>query len=89
MADLCRISAHYLRRNERHGGCYSSSEHDSGRGDGLRFFLPFNSAPNLIFYATDRFTVAQELKGAIPLAILIVIGLIFSVLVWFPIIGIL
>ena len=53
------------------------------------FFLPFNSAPNLIFYATDRFTVAQELKGAIPLAILIVVGLIFSVLVWFPIIGIL
>ncbi len=53
------------------------------------FFLPFNSAPNLIFYATGRFTVAQELKGAIPIAILIVIGLIFSVLVWFPIIGIL
>ena len=53
------------------------------------FFLPFNSAPNLIFYSTDRFTTAQELKGAIPLAILIVIGLIFSVLVWFPIIGIL
>ena len=53
------------------------------------FFLPFNSAPNLIFYSTGRFTVAQELKGAIPLAILIVIGLIFSVLVWFPIIGIL
>ena len=53
------------------------------------FFLPFNSAPNLIFYSTDRLTTAQELKGAIPLAILIVIGLIFSVLVWFPIIDIL
>lgn len=53
------------------------------------FFLPFNSAPNLIFYSTGRFTVAQELKGAFPIAILIVIGLIFSVLVWFPVIGIL
>lgn len=53
------------------------------------FFLPFNSAPNLIFYATGRFTVAQELKGAIPLALLIVLGLIFCVLVWFPVIGIL
>lgn len=53
------------------------------------FFMPFNSAPNLIFYATGRFTVAQQLKGAIPLAALIVVGLIFSVVVWFPIIGIL
>ena len=53
------------------------------------FFLPFNSAPNLIFYATDRYNTSQQLKAAIPLAILIVVGLIFSVLVWFPIIGIL
>lgn len=53
------------------------------------FFLPFNSAPNLIFYSTDRFSTAQELKGAIPIALLIIIGLIFSVKVWFPVIGIL
>jgi anion transporter len=53
------------------------------------YFLPFNSAPNLIFYSTDRFTTAQELKGAIPLAILTVLGLTFCVEVWFPIIGIL
>lgn len=53
------------------------------------FFLPFNSAPNLIFYSTDRFSTAQELKGAIPIALLIIIGLIFSVMVWFPVIGIL
>lgn len=53
------------------------------------FFLPFNSAPNLIFFSTGRFTTAQELKGAIPIALLIIIGLIFSVLVWFPAIGIL
>ena len=53
------------------------------------FFLPFNSAPNLIFYSTGRFSKAQELKGAIPIALLIIIGLIFSVKVWFPVIGIL
>lgn len=53
------------------------------------FFLPFNSAPNLIFYSTNRFSTAQELKGAIPIALLIIIGLIFSVKVWFPVIGIL
>lgn len=53
------------------------------------FFLPFNSAPNLIFFSTGRFTSSQELKGAIPIALLIIIGLIFCVMVWFPIIGIL
>lgn len=53
------------------------------------FFLPFNSAPNLIFFSMDRFTTGQQLKGAIPIAILIILGLIFSVMVWFPVIGIL
>lgn len=52
-------------------------------------FLPFNSAPNLIFFSTDRFTTGQELKGAIPIAVMVIIGLIFSVQVWFPVIGIL
>ena len=50
------------------------------------FFLPFNSAPNLIFYSTDRFTTAQELKGANPHAILIVVRLINSLLVLYPLI---
>ncbi len=53
------------------------------------FFLPFNSAPNLIFYGADRFSVPQQLKGAFPIAALIILGLIFSVKIWFPIIGIL
>ena len=48
-----------------------------------------NVRQNLIFYSTGRFSTAQELKGAIPIALLIIIGLIFSVKVWFPVIGIL
>ncbi len=53
------------------------------------FFLPFNSAPNLIYFSMDRFTTSQQLKGAIPIALLIILGLVFSVFVWFPVIGIL
>lgn len=33
-------------------------------------FLPFNSAPNLIYASTDRFSTAQQLKGAIVIAVL-------------------
>ena len=54
------------------------------------FFLPFNSAPNLIFYSTNRFSTAQELKGAIAdRTAHHYRALIFSVKVWFPVIGIL
>lgn len=52
-------------------------------------FLPFNSAPNLIYGSTDRFSTSQQLKGAIPIAILVIIGMIFLVNVWLPVIGIL
>jgi di/tricarboxylate transporter len=53
------------------------------------FFMPFNSAPNLVFFSTERFTVLHELKGAIPIAILIVLGFIFALTVWWPMVGIL
>lgn len=52
-------------------------------------FLPFNSAPNLIYASTDRFSTAQQLKGACIIAVLVIIGMVFLVNVWFPIIGIL
>ena len=52
-------------------------------------FLPFNSAPNLIYASTDRFSTAQQLKGAIVIAVLVIIGFVFLVNVWFPVIGIL
>lgn len=52
------------------------------------FFMPYNSAPNLIFYGTGRFTINHQLKGAVPIAILIVIGFIFSLTVWWPLVGI-
>ena len=51
------------------------------------FFLPFNSAPNLIFYSSGRYDVKQHLQGAIPLAILIVFSLLFALFVWWPMIG--
>ena len=53
------------------------------------FFMPFNSAPNLIFYSTNRYTVQQQIKGAIPLAILAVIMLLLALTVWWPLVGIL
>ena len=52
-------------------------------------FLPFNSAPNLIYASTDRFSTVQQLKGAIPIAILVILGMVFLVNVWLPVIGIL
>lgn len=52
-------------------------------------FLPFNSAPNLIYASTDRFSTSQQLKGAAILAVLTIIGFVFLVKVWFPVIGIL
>ena len=51
--------------------------------------LPTNSAPNLIYASTDRFSTAQQLKGAIVIAVLVIIGFVFLVNVWFPVIGIL
>lgn len=53
------------------------------------FFMPFNSAPNLIFYSTNRYTVQQQIKGAIPLALMAVAALFFALHVWWPIVGIL
>lgn len=52
-------------------------------------FLPFNSAPNLIYASTDRFSTAQQLKGAIIIALMVIIGMVFLVNIWFPVIGIL
>ncbi len=52
------------------------------------FFMPFNSAPNLIFYATGRYDVKQQLLGAIPLALLICAALLGGLLLWWPFIGI-
>jgi len=54
---------------------------------GGAFFLPFNSAPNMIFYSYGRYTVKDHIMGAIPLAILIVLALLFALFVWWPIIG--
>lgn len=51
------------------------------------FFMPFNSAPNLIFYATGRYDVKQQLFGAIPLAFLICAALLGGLLFWWPFIG--
>lgn len=51
------------------------------------FFLPFNSAPNLIFYGSGRYDVADQIKGAIPLALIIALELIFALYVWWPLIG--
>jgi di/tricarboxylate transporter len=50
--------------------------------------MPFNSAPNLIFYATGRYDVKQQLIGAIPLAFLICLALLLGLLLWWPFIGI-
>lgn len=52
-------------------------------------FLPFNSAPNLIYASTGRFSTAQQLKGASIIAVLVIIGFVFLVNIWFPVIGIL
>lgn len=54
---------------------------------GGAFFMPFNSAPNLIFYATGRYQVKQQLLGAIPLALLICVALLGALVFWWPVIG--
>jgi DASS family divalent anion:Na+ symporter len=53
------------------------------------FFMPFNSAPNLIFFGTGRYDTRQQFIGAIPLAVLIAAALVFALLVWWPAIGML
>lgn len=52
-------------------------------------FLPFNSAPNMIFIATGRYTVGHQLKTAIVLNIMNCIVWLIAILVWFPLIGLL
>ncbi len=54
---------------------------------GGAFFMPFNSAPNLIFYGTGRYQVKDQLKGAIPLATLMCFCLLGALIFWWPIIG--
>lgn len=54
---------------------------------GGAFFMPFNSAPNLIFYATGRYQVKHQIMGAIPLAFLIACALSCAFLFWWPVIG--
>ena len=51
------------------------------------FFMPFNSAPNLVFFATGRYDVKQQLYGAFPLAFLICVALMGGLLFWWPLIG--
>jgi divalent anion:Na+ symporter, DASS family len=51
------------------------------------FFLPFNSAPNLLFYSSGRYEISDHLKGALPLAILLVLCLMLGLFVWWPLIG--
>ncbi len=55
---------------------------------GAAFFMPFNSAPNLIFFSTGRYTVKQQFVGAVPLATLVCLALIFALFVWWPFLGI-
>ncbi len=50
------------------------------------FFLPFNSAPNLIFYGSGRYEVKEQLRGAIPLAVLALFSLALALYVWWPLI---
>jgi DASS family divalent anion:Na+ symporter len=52
------------------------------------FFMPFNSAPNLLFYGTGRYTGQQQLKGAFPLAIMACLVLIAALKLWWPLVGI-
>lgn len=54
---------------------------------GGAFFMPFNSAPNLIFFATGRYEVRQQFLGAIPLALLICVALLGALFLWWPTIG--
>ncbi|MDR2503577.1 MAG: anion permease [Deltaproteobacteria bacterium] len=54
---------------------------------GGAFFMPFNSAPNLIFYGTGRYDVRHQFIGAVPLALLICIALVLALFLWWPMIG--
>lgn len=54
---------------------------------GGAFFMPFNSAPNLIFYGTGRYDVRQQFIGAIPLALMICAALVGALFLWWPVIG--
>jgi len=51
------------------------------------FFLPFNSAPNLLFYGSGRYDTYDHLKGAVPLAFVCIACLLFGLFVWWPLIG--
>ena len=51
-------------------------------------FMPFNSAPNLIFYSYDRYTVNQQLRGSAVLAVMAIVLFVFSFKVWWPMIGV-
>lgn len=51
-------------------------------------FLPFNSAPNMLFYGTGRFTVKQEFIGAVIVAAMVIVGMLFCIKVFWPLMGI-
>ena len=51
------------------------------------YFLPFNMAPHMIFLSTNRFTVTQQLKGGIVVAVVTCILFYFCLFAWWPIIG--
>ncbi len=51
-------------------------------------FLPFNSAPNMIYYGTGRFTVGQQLKGAVVMNIIMIALMLVTLVTYWPLIGI-
>ncbi len=52
------------------------------------FFLPFNAAHNLLFYSTGRYSVQQQLRGAIPLVLIAMVCLLGGLFIWWPLVGI-
>jgi len=52
-------------------------------------FLPFNSAPNMLFYGTGRYTIKQQFTGALIVAVMVIIGFLFCIQVFWPLMGIL
>ncbi len=51
-------------------------------------FLPFNSAPNMLFYGTGRFSVKQEFTGALIVAAMVVVVFLFCIVIYWPLVGI-
>lgn len=50
-------------------------------------FLPFNSAPNMLFFGTGRFSVKQEFTGSAIVAAMVVVIFLFCITIYWPIVG--